>query len=98
VLMGGVRGDLALNYNWLMHNDITLRGKWMYARDVVPRMVQMIHAGLVDLSGFDLTEFALDDVNEAIAHAAANVGPNQLTVLRPDWDARSALPSDRSSK
>jgi alcohol dehydrogenase len=39
VLMGGVGrqgGDLALNYNWLMHNDITVRGKWMYPRDAIP--------------------------------------------------------------
>ncbi|HSZ51891.1 MAG TPA: zinc-binding dehydrogenase [Caulobacteraceae bacterium] len=87
VLMGGLRGaegDLALNYNWLMHNDVTVRGKWMYAREAIPRMVRMIRAGLVDLAQFDMTEFGLDDANEAVAHAAANAGPRQLTVLRPD--------------
>jgi alcohol dehydrogenase len=87
VLMGGLRGaegDLALNYNWLMHNDVTVRGKWMYARDAIPRMVRMIRAGLIDLAQFDMTEFGLDDANEAVAHAAANAGPRQLTVLRPD--------------
>ena len=84
VLMGGVRSDLPLNYNWLMHNDITLRGKWMYEREAIPRMIQMVRAGLIDLGQFDMTEFALDDANEAVAHAAANAGPRQLTVLRPD--------------
>ncbi|HEY2048224.1 MAG TPA: zinc-binding dehydrogenase [Caulobacteraceae bacterium] len=87
VLMGGLRGaegDLALNYNWLMHHDITVRGKWMYPRKAIPRMVQMVRAGLIDLGQFDLTEFGLDDANEAVAHAAANAGPRQLTVLRPD--------------
>ncbi len=84
VLMGGVRGDLQLPYNWLMHNGVTLRGQWMYARDVVPRMVQLIRAGLIDLAGFELTEFGLDDANAAVAYAAANAGPRQLTVLRPD--------------
>jgi alcohol dehydrogenase len=86
VLMGGLRGaagDLGLNYNWLMHNDITLRGKWMYEREAIPRMVQMVRAGLVDLTQFDLTEFTLDDANKAVAYAAANAGPRQLTVLRP---------------
>jgi len=83
VLMGGVRSDLALNYNWLMHNDITVRGKWMYERSAVARMVQLIRSGLIDLGQFDLTEFRLDDVNEAVAHAAANAGPLRLTVLRP---------------
>jgi alcohol dehydrogenase len=87
VLMGGLRGaegDLPLNYNWLMHNDITVRGKWMYERDAIPRMVGMIRAGLVDLAQFEMAEFGLDDANEAVAHAAEHAGPRQLTVLRPD--------------
>jgi alcohol dehydrogenase len=88
VLMGGVRNaggaDLALPYAWLTHNEITVRGKWMYPREAIPRMVRMIRAGLIDLGQFHLAEFALDHANEAVAHAAANAGPRQLTVLRPD--------------
>lgn len=87
VLMGGLRGaagDLPLNYNWLMHNDITVRGKWMYERDAVPRMIQMVRAGLIDLRQFEMTEFPLASANEAIAYAAEHAGPRQLTVLRPD--------------
>jgi alcohol dehydrogenase len=84
VLMGGVRSDLALNYNVLMHKELTVRGAWMYPREAIPRMAQMVRAGLVDLARFDLTEFALDDANDAVAHAAANAGPRQLTVIRPD--------------
>jgi alcohol dehydrogenase len=87
MLMGGVRSDLALNYNVLMHKEITLRGVWMYPRDAIPRMVQMVRAGLIDLAQFELTEFGLDDANDAVAHAAANAGPRQLTVLRPDRGA-----------
>jgi alcohol dehydrogenase len=87
ILMGGLRGeegDLGLNYNWLMHNEVTVRGVWMYRREAIPRMVQMIRSGLIDLALFDVTEFGLDDANEAVAHAAANAAPRQLTVLRPD--------------
>ena len=83
VLMGGVRSDLALNYNWLMHNNITLRGQWMYPRDAAARMVGLIRAGLVDLGQFDVTEFPLDEANTAVAHAAATASPLGLTVLRP---------------
>ena len=82
--MGGVRSDLALNYNMLMHKELTVRGAWMYPRDAIPRMVRMVRAGLIDLGQYELTEFALDDVNAAVAHAAANAGPRQLTVIRPD--------------
>jgi alcohol dehydrogenase len=87
ILMGGLRGEqgnLGLNYNWLIHNETTVRGVWMYPKDAIPRMVQMVRAGLVDLTQFDLTEFGLDQANEAVSHAAANAGPRQLTVLRPD--------------
>jgi alcohol dehydrogenase len=87
ILMGGLRGesgDLGLNYNWLMHNETTVRGVWMYGKAAIPRMVQMVRAGLIDLGQFELAEFPLDRANEAVAHAAANAGPRQLTALRPD--------------
>lgn len=88
VLMGGVgragSDALAIPYDWVMHNDVTIRGKWMYARDAIPRIVGLIRAGLIELAQFDLAEFTLDRVNDAIAHAAATTGPLKLTVLRPD--------------
>jgi len=84
VLMGGVRSDLALNYTTLVHKELTLCGAWMYPRDAIPRMAQMVRAGLIDLARFELTEFGLGAANEAVAHAAANAGPRQLTVIRPD--------------
>lgn len=84
VLMGGLRGDLAIDYNWLMHQEVTIRGAWMYARSAVGRMVAMVNAGLINLGTFETAEFALADVNAAIEHAAACAGPSQLTVLRPD--------------
>lgn len=95
ILMGGLRGAegiLGLNYNWLMHNEVTVRGVWMYRREAIPRMVQMVRNGLIDLGQFDLTEFALDDANAAIAHASANAGPRQLTVLRPDRRSAGGQP------
>jgi alcohol dehydrogenase len=67
-----------------MQNNITLRGQFMYPREAVARMVALIRAGLIDLAQFEMTEFALDDVNAAVAHAAANAGPLGLTVLRPN--------------
>jgi alcohol dehydrogenase len=67
-----------------MHGEITMRGVWMYPPEAVPRMVQMVRAGSIDLHRFDLAEFALDDANAAVRHAAANAGPRQLTVIRPN--------------
>jgi alcohol dehydrogenase len=87
VLMGGVGrtdgAELMLPYNWLMHNNITVRGQWMYPRDATARMVRLVRAGLVDLGRFEVTEFGLDDANRAVTHAAEEAGPLRLTVLRP---------------
>jgi len=39
-------------------------------------------SGLLDLSQYQVTEFSLDDVNEAVAHAADDK-PFALTVIHP---------------
>ncbi len=87
VLMGGVGmvdgSELALPYRWLMRNNITVRGQWMYPPDAPLRMVAMARAGLVDLAQFQFTAFALDDVAAAITHAADTAGPFRMTVITP---------------
>lgn len=87
VLMGGVGmlggGGLELPYSWMMRNNITVRGQWMYPRDAVGRMVGLIRAGLVSLDNFEITTFALDAANDAVAHAAQHAGPFKMTVIRP---------------
>ena len=87
VLMGGVGmlggDDLGLSYPWIMRNGITIRGQWMYPREANIRLIGLVRSGLLDLSAFDVTDFALDDANDAVAHAAANGGPFKLTVIRP---------------
>lgn len=87
VLMGGVGmlggAGLELPYPWIMRNDITLRGKWMYPTQAITLMTGLVRGGLLRLDHFDVTTFALDDVNEAVAYAAANGGPFRITVINP---------------
>ncbi|WP_114810578.1 alcohol dehydrogenase catalytic domain-containing protein [Paraburkholderia kururiensis] len=87
VLMGGVGmlggAGLELPYPWIMRNDITLRGKWMYPKEAVTLMTGLIRCGLLDLGHFDVRVFALDDANEAVVHAAVNGGPFRMTVIAP---------------
>jgi len=87
VLMGGVGmlggDDLGLPYPWIMRNGITIRGQWMYPREANTRLIGLVRSGLLDVSAFDVTAFALDDAHAAVAHAAANGGPFRLTVIRP---------------
>ena len=87
VLMGGVGmlggPGLDIPYPWIMRNLVTVRGQWMYSPTAVTRLASIIHAGLLDLSQFTVTEFALDDANKAVAHASASARPFSLTVIRP---------------
>jgi NADPH:quinone reductase-like Zn-dependent oxidoreductase len=87
VLMGGVGmlggDDLALPYPWLMRNSVTVRGQWMYPRQANVGLIRLVTAGLLDLGRDQVTSFALDQANEAVAYAAAHPGPFDRTVLTP---------------
>lgn len=87
ILMGGVGmlggDDLALPYPWIMRQSITVRGQWMYRPEDIGRLIGLVRAGLLDLGGFAVTEFALDDVNAAVGFAAEDGGRFALTVVRP---------------
>jgi alcohol dehydrogenase len=80
-MLGGAGLDLP--YPWIMRNDITIRGKWMYPPEAVTLMAGLIRAGLLDPGHFDIKMFALADANGAVAHAAAHAGPFRMTVIRP---------------
>jgi alcohol dehydrogenase len=86
-LMGGVGlqggGVLELPYAWIMRNCVTIIGQWMYPPEAVARMVDLIRSGLINLDRYDIALFDLDNVNEAVAHAAAHAGPFEATVLQP---------------
>ena len=87
VLMGGVGmlggDDLSLPYPWIMRNCVSIHGQWMFDPSAVPGIIALVRAGLLDLRQFEVTEFGLDDVNDAVVHAAAHAGPFRITVLRP---------------
>jgi D-arabinose 1-dehydrogenase-like Zn-dependent alcohol dehydrogenase len=87
VLMGGVGmlggAGLDLPYPWIMRSCITIHGVWMYPPDAAGRLIKLVRAGLIDLDQFEATTFPLDDINEAVTHAAANSGPFRMTVIQP---------------
>lgn len=86
-LMGGVGmlgGDgLDLPYPWIMRNSITIKGQWMYKRDAPDRLISMVKAGLLSLDEFEISEFGLDNINEAVEHASTEKGAFKLTVIKP---------------
>ncbi|WP_343490860.1 hypothetical protein [Burkholderia sp. GS2Y] len=60
-----------------------MHGKWMYPKEAVTLRIGLVRGGLRDLGQFGVTVFALDNANEAVAHAAANGGPFRMTVIAP---------------
>jgi alcohol dehydrogenase len=86
-LMGGVGmlggEDLALPYPWHMRNNVTVRGQWMYPPAANTQMINLVRAGLLDISAVETTAFPLDRANEAVAHAAAKGGSFRRTVICP---------------
>ncbi|MCW6512735.1 zinc-binding alcohol dehydrogenase family protein [Lichenifustis flavocetrariae] len=87
VLMGGVGmlggDDLSLPYPWIMRNCVSIQGQWMFEPSAVFGIIALVRAGLLDLGQFEVSEFALDNANEAVAHAAAHAGSFRITVIRP---------------
>ena len=86
-LMGGVGlvdgAELPLPYRWIMRNNITIQGQWMYPRQAVPQMIDLVRGGLIELGNRETTVFALTDINAAIDHAAAHAGPFSTTLIAP---------------
>jgi alcohol dehydrogenase len=87
VLMGGVGleggPDLQIPYHWLMRNGITLKGQWMYSPKAVVQMINLINSGLINLNHFNIKEYQLHKIMDAVDHAAQNAGPFKLTVVKP---------------
>ncbi|MFJ4437292.1 hypothetical protein [Streptomyces sp. NPDC088923] len=66
-----------------MRDSITVRGQWMLPRTANPGLVRLLATGAVDLAAERVRAFALDEVDEAIAHAQAHGGPFDRTGLVP---------------
>ena len=80
-MLGG--DDLGLPYPWIMRNNITIRGQWMYPREANSKLISLVQAGLLDLYLFEITPFDLDHANEAVSYAASNGGPFKATIIQP---------------
>ncbi len=83
VLMGGVNANIEIPYGYVMHNNIVIRGQYMYPRHAPSLLAGLIRAGLLRLDVLSTRAFPLEEVNAAIRYAHDHGGPFQLTVLTP---------------
>ncbi|EME89536.1 uncharacterized protein MYCFIDRAFT_25428 [Pseudocercospora fijiensis CIRAD86] len=82
-LMGGYRGDIAIPHATVMHKNLRLYGKWMYEREDVRDLVQMIEGGILTVYVELVGEFGLEQWKEAWDCAAENAGPGKHVVIKP---------------
>ena len=85
--MGGLREDLSLPVRHMMHGNITLKGKWMYEREDIPKFMRLVTSGLLKLGpkgGNEITgKFGLEGWKEAFDLAAEKAQMGQVTIMAP---------------
>ncbi|MBV9746058.1 MAG: zinc-binding dehydrogenase [Acidobacteriia bacterium] len=82
VLMGGVQAAMNLPYSYIMLNEISIQGAFMYPRSAPRELLNMVAAGTLDLSKPEIRSFPLGGVVAALNHAESVRGPS-YTVLVP---------------
>lgn len=83
VFMGGVHADIPIPYDYVMHNNLVIRGQYMCPQYAPLRMAALIRSGLLPLDSFSIHTFPLSDVNQAIHYAHNHAAPFHMTVLTP---------------
>ncbi len=74
VLMGGVDATIAIPYRYVMHNNLVIRGQYMYPRHAPLLLTGLIRAGLLRLEAFSTHAFPLEEVSQAIQYAHEHGG------------------------
>lgn len=86
-LMGGVRGDVGIPHHFVMHYDITLKGKWMYRPEDVVSLIKLVENGILKIGKAagvgEVDAFGLDQWQEAFECASVKTGPGMKTVIVP---------------
>jgi alcohol dehydrogenase len=81
--MGGVQSALDIPYNYVMRNNLVVRGQWMCPRHAPLQLIEMVRSGLLSLEPFSASTFPLEEVNQAVQHAYEQGGAFQITALTP---------------
>jgi NADPH:quinone reductase-like Zn-dependent oxidoreductase len=90
LLMGGLPTDVSFPYLQLMLKNITVRGKFMYERELIKRFIRMLENGNLVLGeevGLSVGGvFGLDDIEEALAAAEESTGWGGDILLAPNGE------------
>ncbi|KAF4963069.1 hypothetical protein FSARC_8871 [Fusarium sarcochroum] len=84
VSLMGAHQELTLPTQFIMLNDITVKGKWMYTKDDIRTMIKLLEADYLDFSAVETVgAFRLEDFKEAFDMASKMSGPFLQTVMLP---------------
>ena len=86
-LMGGIQGNISIPYGLVMYKSIAIKGRFMYERDHIQRVVRLAEQGKLKLGAAVgkqfLGPYGLDQINEAMDVAEKNPGYSKAVVLTP---------------
>jgi threonine dehydrogenase-like Zn-dependent dehydrogenase len=82
-LMGGIKGDVSVPLGYVMHANMTIKGKWMYEREDIMRLIRMVEMGRLRVDGGSVKKYALEQWEEAFEVAAREAGPGKMVALVP---------------
>ncbi|MDF5730533.1 MAG: zinc-binding dehydrogenase [Rhizonema sp. PD38] len=81
VFIGGVQAEIPLPYFRIMIQELTIRGAFMYPRQVPKDLLRMISTGTLNLNAIKTHVFPLDKVNDAVSKAATLRGLEYSIVV-----------------
>ncbi|EXL52374.1 hypothetical protein FOCG_08164 [Fusarium oxysporum f. sp. radicis-lycopersici 26381] len=84
VSLMGAHGELKLPTQFIMLNDITVKGKWMYTKDDMRNMIKLLEAGYLKLDVAQTAgNFPMEEFAEAFDKAAKISGPLSQVLISP---------------
>ncbi|KLP07010.1 related to ADH3-alcohol dehydrogenase III [Fusarium fujikuroi] len=84
VSLMGAHEELKLPTQFIMLNDITLKGKWMYTKDDMRNMIMLVEAGYLKLDAVQTAgSFPMEEFAEAFERAAKISGPLSQVLISP---------------
>ena len=78
--MGGVNADIEIPYWYVMHNNIVIRGQYMYPQHAPSLLAGLIRAGLLRLDVLSAHTFPLEEVNQAFDDLRAGRNARGIVV------------------
>jgi alcohol dehydrogenase len=82
-LLGGVSGDIPVNYQLALMRELTIIGSIWFPRRAAIDLLDLVASGVLDLSVTRPRTFGLDRVNDAVAAAASTAGGLDHVVVAP---------------